>query len=170
MLFSLIVLVATGILITSFTVIQTLFCDGKGTHYEKLWFNGSDLDFLLRPFSALSRFLVKLSSTKMLHGWIWKQTRIRKASFRSIYYRGLYREYFLPNFSKNGKWKLIKDRDRAIVEVIIATSKLDFLVAKTKATTKKIFSDCLVSEYFCTLLCKTIDLWSPDGAYEYFNL
>merc|ERR1712131_253026 len=28
MLFSLIVLVATGILITSFTVIQTLFCDG----------------------------------------------------------------------------------------------------------------------------------------------
>ena len=121
-------------------------------------------------FQILSRFLVKLSSTKMLHGWIWKQTRIRKASFRSIYYRGLYREYFLPNFSKNGKWKLLKDRDRAIVEVIIATSRLDFLVAKTKATTKKIFSDCLVSEYFCTLLCKTIDLWSPDGAYEYFNL
>ena len=36
MLFSLIVLVATGILITSFTVIQTLFCDGKGTHFEKI--------------------------------------------------------------------------------------------------------------------------------------
>ena len=43
MLFSLIVLVATGILITSFTVIQTLFCDGKGTQFEKLHFSGSDL-------------------------------------------------------------------------------------------------------------------------------
>ena len=45
MLFSLIVLVATGILITSFTVIQTLFCDGKGTQLKnstEIYFSDSD--------------------------------------------------------------------------------------------------------------------------------
>ena len=51
MLFSLIVLVATGILITSFTVIQTLFCDGKGTQFEKLHLSGSEPEPLrLRNF------------------------------------------------------------------------------------------------------------------------
>ena len=62
-----------------------------------------------------------------------------------------------------------KDRDRAIDEVIIAMSKLDFLVPKTKSTTKRIFSDHLISGYFCTLLYKTLAFWSPDGANEYFT-
>ena len=85
----------------------------------------------------------------MLHGRIWKQTRICKAGFYpfitvNIFGQNLLVKSLVNFFPQNifGQ-KLCKDHDRAIAEVIIATNKLDFLVAKTKATAKRIFSDCL---------------------------
>jgi len=72
MLFSLIVLVATGILITSFTVIQTLFCDGKGTQFEKLYFSESDLKKIIKKnrMSAKSESLLDQSEFHKDVAWL----------------------------------------------------------------------------------------------------